>query len=263
MKKNCRNKIFYIGLLSIFTIVFNFGCSEKEFNPDDPAGSFVIAREPYDDGNYEYALTKLGEFKSRFPYSKFTSLAELYIADSQYKLGRYEEAAASYSQFVKLHPKHEKAPYAMYRIGESYWVDAPEEINRDQELTQKALEEWDKLVVKFPESEYTKQAKEKIEQGNRRIAESQEFIVKFYCKMDVYHACAFRALDLADKYPRYRDIYKNAIRAAISSFRKLAKEKEKDPESDKNIYFKQLTAAQMIEKANELEKLLAKLPENG
>ena len=81
--------------------------------------------------------------------------------------------------------------------------------------------------------------------------------------MDVYHACAFRALDLADKYPRYRDIYKNAIRAAINSFRKLAKEKEKDPESDKNIYFKQLTAVQMSEKANELEKLLAKLPDNG
>src|SRR4051812_28292124 len=100
-----RRSIFILCICSCFYTLFLTGCAEKEFDPNNPEKSYGIAKEPYDDENYEIALQKLGEFKSRFPYSKFAAEAELLIANSQFELGHYTEAALAYEQFVKLHPK--------------------------------------------------------------------------------------------------------------------------------------------------------------
>ena len=50
-------------LTSLLSAGLLFACTTKEFDPDNPKKSFVIAKEPYDDGNYEIAINKLGEFK--------------------------------------------------------------------------------------------------------------------------------------------------------------------------------------------------------
>lgn len=247
--------VFRLALL--FAFLSPLACSEKDLDPNDPAKSFAYAREPYDDENWEIALQKLGEFKSRFPYSKYAALAELMLADCHFELDQYEEAASAYSQFVKLHPKHEKAEYAMYRIGESYWVDAPEAIDRDQAFTMRAIEEWEKLLRKYPNGEYSKKASEQITKGQRRIAESYEFVAKFYCKLEIQHACAYRSLLLSEKYPQYPDLYKNSLTMAAKAFDKLADEKAKEPESDKNIYFKTMSAEEIRAKAKELRQKLA------
>lgn len=244
------------GTIALLFSIISASCTEKEFDPNDPAGSFVIAKEPYDDKNYESAVQKLGEFKSRFPYSKFTSQAELLIANAQFELERYEEAANSYSQFVKLHPKHEQVDFAMYRVGESYWSDSPEAIDRDQEYTVKAMEEWGQLIAKFPDNKYSTQAAQKVAEGRRRLALSSEFVANFYCKMKKYHACAYRFTDLLENYPMFVDLHANALNKAADAFDKLAKAKTQDPESDKNIYFKQYSAAELTAKATELRKRL-------
>jgi outer membrane protein assembly factor BamD len=234
-----------------------WGCVEKEFDPNDPEKSFAIAKEPYEDESYEIALTKLGEFKSRFPYSKYAVEAELMIANAHYELGQFTEAALAYEQFVKLHPKHPKTDYAMFRIGESYWQDSPEEIDREQEYTLKAIDEWQKLIAKSPQSEYAVKAQELIKQGQRRVADSIAFIFRFYCKQEIFHACAFRAIQLADEYAEFSDLRVEALEAAIMALGKVAEEKAKDPESDKNLYFKSMTADEIRARADNFKRLLA------
>lgn len=233
------------------------GCAEKEFDPNDPAKSFVIAKDPYDDGNYEIAVTKLGEFKARFPYSKYAAESELLIANAHFELDHFAEAAVAYDQFVKLHPKHPKVDYAMFRVGESYWKDAPEEIDREQEFTLKAIKEWEDLIAKMPESPYSKKAKELVAQGKRRVAESVAFIFRFYCKQEIYHACAYRAIQEADEYPEYADLRIDALEHAIKAFDMLAIGKAKDPASDKNLYYKTMTADELKARAESFRKLLA------
>ena len=238
----------------LWFFMFFLACVQKEFDPNDPAGSFATAREPFDDKDYEIAITRLGEYKARFPYSKFAVMAELLIANSQFELGRFDEAAGSYVQFVKLHPKHEQIDFAMYRVGESYWSEAPEEIDRDQELTAKAAEEWQKLINRMPESEYAIKAKKFVEQGYRRIAESMNFVASFYCKQDLYHACAFRFIKLAESYKQFSDLKTRALLQAADALQEVAKEKRQKPDSDKNIYHAQMTADQIDEKAQALRK---------
>ncbi len=224
-------------------------CAEKEFDPNSAEKSFQIAKEPYDDESYDRAVTRLGEFKSRFPYSQYAIEAELLIANSHFELEQYAEAAAAYEQFVKLHPKHPKIDFAMYRVGECYWKEAPDAIDKEQEYTQKAIDEWDKLVSKIPESSHAQKAKKLIAEGKRRIAESFNFIAKFYCKQEVYHACAYRYLQLAEMYPQFKDLQKGAYLEASKALEKVAEAKDEDPKSDKNLYFKRYSAAEIRKRA--------------
>ena len=100
-KSNSFLKLF---LLTIGILILN-ACQEKQM-PNDPTTAFALVKSYYDDKDYEVALQKLEEFKARFPYSSHTIQAELLIAESEYKLNKYDEAAISYANFAKFHPNH-------------------------------------------------------------------------------------------------------------------------------------------------------------
>ncbi|MES2745652.1 MAG: outer membrane protein assembly factor BamD [Bdellovibrionota bacterium] len=243
----------------LILVTANIACVEKPIDPSDPSQNFAYARAPYDDEMYEVAITRLGEFKSRFPYSKNAPDAEIMIAHSHFKLSQYAEAAAAYEQFVKLHPRHAEADLAQYRIGESYWAEAPEEIDREQEFTLKAIAEWDKLVVAYPTSKYKADADKFLNTGRRRVADHSEFIAKFYCKREIYHACAYRYIELAEQYPQFKDLQKLAFAEAGRAFSELAKGKSKDEQSDSNLYYKSMSSAQLQQKSEDMLKLSAQI----
>ena len=243
--------LFYLGLA--------LSCSEKQFDPDNPSKSYALAKEPYDDENYELALTKLGEFKSRFPYSKFATDAELLMANSHYELEQYAEATASYKQFIKLHPNHPKNPFAQFRIGQSYWADAPEEVNREQDLTSRAIAEWEVLVKSYPKSEYTPKAVELIKKGKRRMAEAEKSIADFYCRQKIWHACAYRYVALADTAPiEFKDLIKIALEEASFAFDKMADEWNTEAK-DKNLYYRKMSKEELAKQGKLLKEKSAKL----
>jgi outer membrane protein assembly factor BamD len=247
-------KICNILQLLIISALFTNACVEKDIDPNDPAASFAKARESYDDELYEIAIQKLGEFKSRFPYSKHAPEAELMVANSHYELNHYSEAASAYEQFTKLHPKHEQAEFAQFRVGESYWAEAPDSIDREQDYTIKAITEWEKLIKNYPQSPNLGKAQELLKQGRRRVAEHFEFIAKFYCKQEIYHACAYRYLELAEQYPQFKDLTKEAYSKASLAFEEMSKLKSKDEQSDANIYFKSMSSNDLKQKSAELKR---------
>jgi outer membrane protein assembly factor BamD len=246
-----------LTLMFCILAVITSACSEKEFDPNDPQKSFGIAKEPYNDENYEIAIQRLGEFKARFPYSKFATEAELLIANSQFELGHYTESAFAYEQFAKLHPHHPQVDFAYFRIGESYWKDAPEEIDREQEYTQKAIAEWEELITRMPDSNYSKEARTLVAKGKRRIAESILFVARFYCKQEIYHACAFVSVQMADEFGEYGDLRVEALTLAIKALDHVAIAKAKAPDSDKNLYFKSMSADEIKARADNFRRLLA------
>lgn len=247
-----RPRIYFSALL---LATFLAGCTEKEFDPNDPKKSFGIAKEPYDDEHYEEAIKKLGEFRARFPYSQFSTEAELLIADSQFKLERFQEAAAAYDTFVKLHPKHPRADYALYRIAESFWEDSPEAPSREQEYTERAVAQWQEVIQKYPNTELAAKAKSMVAKGRRRLAESIQFVARFYCKMEIWHSCAYRYTMLLDKYADQKDLSEEALEKAAYALDRVAEAKEKDPSSDKNLYHRSMTAEEIRQKASKFRAI--------
>jgi outer membrane protein assembly factor BamD len=245
----------FVVILYILTVGFT-GCVEKELDPNDPKKSFGLAKEPFDDGYYEEAIKKLGEFKARFPYSQLATEAELLIADSQFNLERYQEAAAAYETFVKLHPNHPRADYSLYRIAESYWSDSPESPSREQDYTERAVLQWQEVIQKYPNTAFAVKAKDMIAKGRRRLAESVQLVARYYCKMEVWHSCAYRYTTLLDKYADQKDLVKEALEKAADALDKVAAAKDQDPASDKNLYHRAMTADQIREKAENFRRIL-------
>lgn len=229
------------------------GCFDKEFT-EDSAESFKIAKEPYDDESYEIAVLKLQEFRTKFPYSLYAVEAELLIANSQFNLENYEESALSYEKFARLHPKHEKTPFALFRVGESYWQLAPEDIDREQEFASQAITEWENLVEKHPDSKEAKEALTFIEKGHRRIAESSDFIGKFYCKQELWAACAYRNLRLARTFKQFKDLRSAALVRAGNGLKMVATTSKEISSEDlehtelreANIYMRTLSTEQIL-----------------
>lgn len=213
---------------------------------NDPVESFSYASSPYESKNYEVAINRLSQFRARFPYAKDIAKVELMIADAHFGLEQYDEAAFEYAQFSKLRPNHPKVAYSMYQLGQCYWKDAPEEVDREQAFTYKAMQQWQRLIRKFPNTEYSKKSAEQIKLGKRRIADHMEFIGNFYCKMEIYHACANRFINLVKRFPDYPDLAKVANQNAVIALEKMLTEKKaKNLKQDANLFFKNMSDDQI------------------
>ena len=232
-------------LLAFSLFVFVGGCSSRGQDPDNPDSAFIVARESYDDKDYELAITKLGGFRSRFPYSKLATSAELLIADSYFALGRYTEALVAYQRFSHLHPNHLQRAYALFQVGQSYWVEAPDEVDREQNYTRKAVAAWRALITAYPHSSEAKRARQLVEEGERRMAGSFAFIADFYCAQKIYHACAFRHIKLAETFAQFQDLATPSRRKAADALERVLVRKESVPHKNTNIYLKNYTAAEL------------------
>lgn len=127
--------------------------------------------------------------KARFPYSKHAVLAELRLADAEFGAKHYLQAIDGYKMFIKFHPTHDMVinGYAAYRIGESYykmlpgdWWLLPPSYEKDQSATADAHRQLTSFIKKYPKSPYQDHARKRLTKLNRRLADHEMFVAKFY-----------------------------------------------------------------------------------
>src|SRR6185369_10948512 len=104
-------KLPFLLLLLLFT-----GCASIPIETQ-PAAVFQEGEEFYGAKRYDDAIAQYKKVRDAYASTELSSSAELRIADSYFESERYIEAASEYIQFRKLHPTHQKAPYALYRAG--------------------------------------------------------------------------------------------------------------------------------------------------
>jgi len=229
---------FFFVFIGFCLSFISFCQTDKGLDSFDPEASFLRAKAFYERGQYEDSITRLNEFKMHFPYQHFVAEAELLIASAHFELGKYLEATHLYQEFVLVHPKHPKLDFVMYQIGRIYWKEAPETYDREQHYTQQAVALWKEFVVTFPKSPYLKKVTERIREGEKRLLENKRFIIKFYCKQKIYHACAYR---LISKINAFYEGEVWALEALIEALDHLLIEKKLSPRSSRNLIFRDYT----------------------
>jgi outer membrane protein assembly factor BamD len=156
--------------------------------------------DDYESGDYEGAREAFEKLKDWYPYSDYAKLAELKIADANYRLGNYEEAIFAYEEFESLHPRNEAIPYVIYQTGMCYFeqMDTPD---RDQVSTRKALDIFARLIKDYPDDVYAMKARENVNACLRSLAESELYIGLFYYKAGHYKAALKRFKNVLSRYP--------------------------------------------------------------
>ncbi len=157
-------------------------------------------------GKWMEARRILRQIEEYLPSTPEYPTAKLLLADSFFfqSSPSYPEAIVEYQSFLNYFPRHEKRDYALYRLALCHFASI-ESAERDQEATRKALEAFQNLVREAPGSPYVLDAKAKITQCWRRLAEHELMVGIHY--VNVYHfAGAERRLkDLMETYPDHVD----------------------------------------------------------
>lgn len=175
--------IFMTALVLISTA----GCASSDrIDTSTPEGAYKLAEEYEKDERFEESVGKYTDVKNKHPYSRFAILAEMKIADVQFKRESYIEAQYAYQTFKELHPKHPQIDYVTFRLGLSFFNQLPSTIDRDLSLADKAILYFDEVMTSFPTSQYAKEAMEKKAEALKMLAEKEVYIAEFYFKKKQY-----------------------------------------------------------------------------
>lgn len=161
----------------------------------------------FEDEEYLAAQRYYAFIRSKFPYSSYAVLAEVRIADCQAARGRFIEAIDSYQDFVRRHPSHKKTPYAMFKIGESYynqipgdWLLLPPSYEKDQASVQQAAKTLGDYLKRFPDHEDAERARTLLREVETRLAAHERFVADFYKNLEKDRAYVGRLEVLRKQY---------------------------------------------------------------
>lgn len=216
---------FFLPFLLMLSSVHGCALFEKKESARTPQAAYEDGLRLLEKKKYERSAEAFRKFKEDYPLSTYTPLAELRLADSLYFDKNYAEAIVQYEEFKKLHPIHAEIPYAIYRIGMCYFKQMLS-VDRDQTVTEKALEQFRYVAENFPQNKYVPDAKTKMQLCQRQLADHEFTIGHFYYRMGHYKAALGRFEEILKKFP---DVgLEGKIKPLMETCRKkIAKEEKK------------------------------------
>jgi outer membrane protein assembly factor BamD len=177
---------------------------KSDIGKDEPAGVLFndgLAR--LDARDYSGATKKFVELDKQYPYSTWSRRALLLSTYASYEGGDYPEAVSHGRRYVQLYPATAETPYAQYLVGMSYHNQILD-ITRDQERAEKSLQAMEDLVRKWPNSEYAKDARERIRIAQDQLAGKEMEAGRYYLTRRQYIGAINRFREVLVKYQTTR-----------------------------------------------------------
>jgi outer membrane protein assembly factor BamD len=168
----------------------------------------------FNDVDYPKAIESFQEVIDNYPYSEYSLLSELAIADIHYEREEYDEASSYYHDFVELHPNHPKVAYALYRNGLCSY-NQMRAADRDQAATREAAAQFRALLERFPSSDMTGDARVRLTECEDRLADQIIEIADFYYYQDDYHSAARRYEQAIGTYPGHSTRARSMTRLGV------------------------------------------------
>ena len=177
---------------------------------DDPIGAAVYIERPveqiYNDawvwveeGEWIFAGIQFSEVERQHPYSIWARRSLLMSSFSFYMANRYADSIQTANTFIQLHPGNRDVPYAYYLKAVSLYEQIVD-INRDQARTSQALAALQDLVQRYPDSEYARDARLKIDLARDHLAGKEMTIGRFYLREGNPLASIIRFRTVVDDY---------------------------------------------------------------
>ncbi len=196
--------LILVGLVLIVS-----SCSKPEYFVDKKV--YYRGIELYKKGEYDDAKDYLKEaiYKAKGLTTEELMYARYYLANIYYKDENYVDAIVEFEEFLSLFPTSPLVPEVLYKLADSYLKVSPDP-DRDLTYSKKALEKAEELISKYPNSKYTKKAKEIIKKVKNMEIKHYENIAYLYNRLGKYFSSARYYQYILDEYSDYVD--KNRIK---------------------------------------------------
>lgn len=187
-------------LFLVFVALACAGPSRLVVKPQSDVDLIFAAEQAFQRKRYEEAVRYLQQLLNQFPESELVPDARLGVGRVYFQQKKYDEARAEYLRFLELFPQHERADEARYFMGLSYFRQM-NGADRDQSFTQRALAEFQTILVQMPDSPYVSDAAAKARVCLKRLAEQELFVGTFYFRQGRYSAAIGRFDTILKGYP--------------------------------------------------------------
>jgi outer membrane protein assembly factor BamD len=186
-------------ILPVTGCATNRAKSDVNYVASDVNTLYGVAKERLDRGEYEDAAKLFDEVERQHPYSVWARRAQLMSSFSYYMAQKYPDAVSSSQRFLTIHPGNKDAPYASYLIAMSYYNQIAD-VSRDQKVTGQALDSFNELIRRYPESRYASDARLKLDLINDHLAGKEMEVGRFYQRSGNWLASVQRFRSVVDKY---------------------------------------------------------------
>lgn len=196
-----RSHLFAIGVMAL-AVAGLAGCSSNDELPYEERPVEQIynkAMDHMEQGQYIPAAKEFDEVERQHPYSEWARRSMLMGAYANYKVNKYDETILAAQRFISLHPSNKDVPYAYYLIGLSYYEQISD-VGRDQKMTESALNSFYELTRRFPQSEYSRDARLKIDLTLDHLAGKEMEIGRYYLTRHDYIAAINRFRIVIERY---------------------------------------------------------------
>jgi outer membrane protein assembly factor BamD len=176
----------------------------------------------YNNEDYLDAIQEFQAIIMQYPGNAIIDSAQYYLAESRYQRGEYILGAYEFSKLIKTMPASKLIPDAQFMLADCYYELSPD-YRLDQQYTRKAVEEFQAFIDFFPTNGKVKEAEQKINELNDKLAHKEyntanlynimgddEASIIYYTKVvDDYHDTQYAPVALYDEINLLVSIDKN------------------------------------------------------
>ncbi|MEZ9229834.1 outer membrane protein assembly factor BamD [Vibrio amylolyticus] len=197
------------GLLALTML---FGCSSSdEIVPDvPPAELYSEAQSSLRSGNWFSAIEQLEALDSRYPFGAYSEQVQLDLIYAYYKNDDLALGLATIERFNRLNPTHDKLDWVLYMRGLTHMAQDRnfmhdifnvDRSDRDPEPVKSAFADFDRLLTRYPDSQYAADAKKRMHALKNRLADYDLATADFYLRREAWIAAINRSQELQKTYP--------------------------------------------------------------
>ena len=190
--------IFFMFLLNCSSN--NERVNKTEITNQDPADiMYLDAMKMFNEKKLDEATIAFDEIERLYPLSNEAIQAQIMSGFIDYGKLNYDDAIYKFSRIINKFPSLKNIDYVYYMKALCYYEQISHE-SLDGKNNYLALESLDQLISRFPESKYSKDARQKIVLVNSNIAAKHMNIGRFYQKKSKYTAALNRYKTVIDDF---------------------------------------------------------------
>ena len=161
--------------------------------------AFEIGYEELINGDTIYAAKKFNEAELLYPQSQWAPKAALMAGYTYYSDNYYGDAIFEIERYLKTYPNHKNVDYGHFLLAMCYYETIIDE-KRDLKPLLKAKKKFEFIMNNFPNTDFSMDAKFKLDLISDKLAAKQMYIAKHYLKKEKWIAAINRYQNIIEDY---------------------------------------------------------------
>ena len=173
----------YIFKFIILLLLFSCSTNEKinKVVQESDKQLFEKGIQFLEEKKFKESIDQFIKISDEFPFSKYSSHSQIYNAYINFELNKTEQTILILNDYISMNPDGLFTEYAEYLIAMCYYVKISDP-SRDSKFTKIAIEKFNKITKKYPNSKYAKDAKLKLEYLKNYLARKEFEVGMYYLK---------------------------------------------------------------------------------